>query len=95
MEFHKIQVYTLNIQDFTQKKSKIGSWDLDPYTSFGISAFVELLGYIVVHLILDRIGRKIPYCCFVILFSIISFLIIPVQYLMEKNGQSLIENIFL
>jgi len=68
---------------------------LDPYTSFGLSAFVELLGYIVVHLILDRIGRKIPYCGFVILFSIISIFIIPVQYLMEKDGKSLIKKIFL
>ncbi|CAF0825280.1 unnamed protein product [Adineta ricciae] len=65
-----------------------GSWDFDPYTSFGISAFVELLGYIVVHSMLDRVGRKVPYCTFVIMFSFVSFLILPVQYLMEKDGQS-------
>lgn len=68
-----------------------GSWDLDPYMSFGVSAFVELMGYIIVHSILDRVGRKIPYISFVILFSIFSFLIIPIQYLMDKNGQSLFE----
>jgi hypothetical protein len=61
--------------------------------SFFISALVELLGYIVVHAILDRIGRKIPYISFVILFSIVSFLILPVQYLMEKDGKSLSKKI--
>jgi hypothetical protein len=59
---------------------------LDPYTSFGVSAFVELIGYIVVHLILDHLGRKIPYFTFVILFSFVSFLIIPVQYLIKEKS---------
>ncbi|CAF0928905.1 unnamed protein product [Rotaria sordida] len=64
-----------------------GSWQLNPYLSFGVSAFVELLSYIFVHLILDRIGRKIPYVCFLILFCIVSILILPIEYLMEKDGK--------
>ncbi|CAF3703981.1 unnamed protein product [Rotaria socialis] len=64
-----------------------GSWDLDPYLSFTISAFVELLAYILVHLILDRVGRKKPYFIFAILFAIIAFLIIPTQKFTTKNSQ--------
>ncbi|CAF4133395.1 unnamed protein product, partial [Rotaria sp. Silwood2] len=64
-----------------------GSWRLNPYLSFGVSAFVELLSYFFVHSILDRIGRKIPYIGFLILFCIVSILILPVEYLMEKDGK--------
>ncbi|CAF0769462.1 unnamed protein product [Adineta steineri] len=63
-----------------------GSWDLDPYLSFTISAFVELLAYVLVHLILDRVGRKIPYCLFVLLFGIVAILVLPVQYLLTANS---------
>ena len=90
MVFHRIQVGffcfdcgEMGIGD------RGGSWDLDPYLSFGLSALVELIGYIVVHAILDRIGRKIPYCTFVILFSIFAILVLPVQYLMDKDGRGL------
>ncbi|CAF3704534.1 unnamed protein product [Rotaria sp. Silwood1] len=64
-----------------------GSWQLNPYLSFGVSAFVELLSYIFVHSILDRIGRKIPYFGFLILFCIVSLLILPIEYLMEKDSK--------
>ncbi|CAF3204830.1 unnamed protein product [Rotaria sp. Silwood2] len=67
-----------------------GSWRLNPYLSFGVSAFVELLSYFFVHSILDRIGRKIPYIGFLILFCIVSILILPVEYLMEKDGKGLL-----
>ncbi|CAF4915895.1 unnamed protein product, partial [Rotaria sp. Silwood1] len=63
------------------------SWQLNPYLSFGVSAFVELLSYIFVHSILDRIGRKIPYFGFLILFCIVSLLILPIEYLMEKDSK--------
>ncbi len=64
-----------------------GSWDLNPYLSFTLSAVVELLAYIVVHLILDRIGRKLPYCLFAILFGIVALLVLPVQKFMTKDSQ--------
>ncbi|CAF0834845.1 unnamed protein product [Adineta steineri] len=62
-----------------------GSWDLNPYLSFALSATVELVAYIVVHLILDRVGRKLPYCLFSMLFGIIALLTIPVQKYMPKQ----------
>ncbi|CAF2673341.1 unnamed protein product [Rotaria sp. Silwood2] len=65
----------------------IRSWQLNPYLSFGVSAFVELLSYIFVHSILDRIGRKIPYVGFLIIFCVVSILILPVEYLMENDGK--------
>ena len=49
---------------------------------------VELAAYIVVHLILDRIGRKIPYFTFAILFGVVALLVLPVQYYMVKNSTS-------
>ncbi|UJR35354.1 hypothetical protein I4U23_028112 [Adineta vaga] len=64
-----------------------GSWELNPYLSFTISALVELLAYIVVHLILDRVGRKLPYCLFATLFGIVAILILPVQKFMTKDSQ--------
>ena len=67
---------------------QIGSWKLNPYLSFAIGAFVELLAYIFVHLILDRIGRKKPYFIFAILFGVVSFLIIPTQKFTTKNSLS-------
>lgn len=65
-----------------------GSWKLNPYLAFTVSAFVELLAYIVVHLILDRIGRKIPYCFFALVFGLVALSIVPVQKYMTKNSQS-------
>ncbi|CAF1208581.1 unnamed protein product [Adineta ricciae] len=63
-----------------------GSWKLNPYLSFTVSALVELAAYIVVHLILDRIGRKKPYCMFAVLFGIVALLAIPVQKYMTKDS---------
>lgn len=40
---------------------------MDPYLTFTISAIMELIAYIVTHGIVDRIGRKIPYCLFLLL----------------------------
>ncbi|CAF0804487.1 unnamed protein product [Rotaria sordida] len=63
-----------------------GSWDLNPYLSFTISALVELAAYIVVHLILDRIGRKLPYCLFAILFGVVALLVLPIQKFMPEDS---------
>ncbi|CAF0770190.1 unnamed protein product [Adineta ricciae] len=65
-----------------------GVWKMNPYLSFGISALVELLAYILVHLILDRVGRKLPYCSFSVLFGIVAILVLPVQKFMEKDSQA-------
>ena len=70
-----------------------GSWPLDPYLSFAISAFVELLAYILVHLILDRVGRKVPYCGFAVLFGVVAISILPVQKFMENGSAGKIESI--
>ncbi|CAF1154152.1 unnamed protein product [Adineta steineri] len=63
-----------------------GNWGFDPYLSFAISAFVEILSYIVLHLVLNRIGRKRPYFIAVLCFSIIALLTIPVQNYILKNN---------
>ncbi|CAF3355901.1 unnamed protein product [Rotaria sp. Silwood1] len=62
-----------------------GAWELNPYLSFTLSALVELAAYIMVHLILDRIGRKIPYCLFAILFGIVALLVLPLQKFMPNE----------
>ena len=41
----------------------------------------------MVHLILDRFGRKRPYCLFAILFGIIAILVIPVQKYTTEDGR--------
>lgn len=46
------------------------------------------MAYIFVHLILDRIGRKLPYCLFATLFGIVAILILPVQKFMTKDSRS-------
>lgn len=65
-----------------------GAWEMNPYLSFVVSALVELAAYVAVHLILDRIGRKIPYCSFAILFTIFAISIIPIQTYLEKDSKS-------
>lgn len=65
----------------------LGAWPLNPYVSFAVSATVELAAYIFVHLILDRVGRKGPYCFFAILFGVTAFSVLPVQNYMTKNSQ--------
>jgi hypothetical protein len=51
---------------------------------------VELFAYIVVHLILDRVGRKLPYVLFAILFGVVAILVLPVQMLMTKDSLGLL-----
>lgn len=68
---------------------------MDPYSSFALSAAVELLAYIVVHLILDRVGRKLPYCLFAVLFGIFALLVLPIQNFLGQDNQGLFkQNIF-
>lgn len=49
---------------------------------------VELAAYVLVQLILDRIGRKLPYCLFATLFGLIAILVLPVQKFMTKDSDS-------
>ncbi|CAF1248938.1 unnamed protein product [Rotaria sordida] len=69
-----------------------GSWQVDPYLSFCISAAVELPAFMVIQLLLDRVGRKIPYCSFAASFGIIAMLVLPVQTYMGayKDAQRII-----
>ncbi|CAF1249451.1 unnamed protein product [Rotaria sordida] len=69
-----------------------GSWQVDPYLSFCISAAVELPAFMFIQLILDRVGRKIPYCSFAASFGIIAMLVLPVQTYMGayKDAQRII-----
>ena len=66
----------------------IGAWQFDPYLSFVLSTLVELFAYIVVHLILDRLGRKGPYCTFAIAFGLLALSVLPVQSLLAHNPAS-------
>ena len=49
------------------KSSDLG---VNPYFSFALSAIVEILAYVLVHLILDRLGRKMPYFAFLFLAGV-------------------------
>ena len=64
----------------------VGAWLKDPYISFGIAALVEIAAYIVVHLVLDRWGRKLPYCLFVIALSLVSLTVLPIQTLLPEKS---------
>lgn len=66
-----------------------GAWLKNPYVSFGASAVVELAAYSVVHLVLDRWGRKLTYCLFVIVLTIVATLVIPIQMLLPKDSTSM------
>ncbi|UJR34158.1 hypothetical protein I4U23_021566 [Adineta vaga] len=65
-----------------------GAWLKNPYVSFGISALVEIAAYFVVHLVLDRWGRKLPYCLFVITLAFVTLLVIPIQTFLPKDSQN-------
>lgn len=65
-----------------------GSWDFDPYLSFALSTFVELLAYVLMYGILNRLGRKKPYCFFAIAFGLSALLVIPIQSFLS-NSKSL------
>lgn len=98
MVFHKIQVrrkFHSNENFLDEDNFRLGAWLDNPYIAFAAGAFVEIGAYLVIHLVLDRWGRKIPYCAFVFLFGIIAFLVVPVQMYMKKNsrGRLFIERI--
>ncbi|CAF1291039.1 unnamed protein product [Rotaria sp. Silwood1] len=63
-----------------------GAWLANPYIAFFAGALVELAAYVVVHLVLNRWGRKIPYCTFVFLFGLFAFFVVPIQMLMPKDS---------
>ena len=62
-----------------------GRWLTDPYVAFGAAALVEIVAYFVVHLVLDRWGRKLTFCLFVFSFGIVAFLVTPIELLMEES----------
>jgi hypothetical protein len=47
------------------KSNDIGG--LNPYLTFALSAFVEMFGGLIALILVDRIGRKIPYALSLIL----------------------------
>lgn len=67
-----------------------GAWLKNPYLSFGIAALVEIAAYMVVHLTLDRLGRKITYCLFVVALALVALLVVPIQMLLPKEGRGTI-----
>lgn len=88
---HRIQVSARNERtddDLLFFLNRIGSWKLNPYLSFSLSAVVELLAYILVHLILDRVGRKKPYCLFAVLFGIVAISVVPIQVFLKDDSFS-------
>ncbi|CAF1306823.1 unnamed protein product [Rotaria sordida] len=64
-----------------------GAWLTDPYIAFLAGALVEIVAYFIVHLVLNRWGRKLVYCIFVLLFGLFSFFVVPIQMFMLKNSQ--------
>jgi hypothetical protein len=54
------------------KSSNLG---VNPYISFTLSAVVEFMAYVLTHLILDRLGRKVPYFVFLFLAGLSCFMI--------------------
>ena len=65
----------------------LGSWLKNPYIAFGISAVAELAGLSLVHLLLDRLGRKKTYCLFVMSLTVVSIFVIPIQMLLPKDSE--------
>ena len=72
---------------YTMRNASLGTWLVNPYVSFAASALVEIMAYLVVHLTLDRRGRKLTYSAFVMGFVIVAFLVVPIQMLMIKNSR--------
>ncbi len=71
------------------KSFDLGAWLENPYVAFAASALVEIAAYLVVHLVLDRWGRKFPYCAFVFLFAIVALLVVPIQMFMNKDSRGI------
>jgi hypothetical protein len=46
---------------------------VNPYISFAISAIVEIIAYVIAHLILDKVGRKAPYLFFLFMAGVSCF----------------------
>ncbi|CAF1560189.1 unnamed protein product, partial [Rotaria sordida] len=65
-----------------------GAWLRNPYIAFGASALVELLAYFVVHLVLDRWGRKLTYCLFVLALACTALLVVPIQMVFPKDSEN-------
>lgn len=65
----------------------LGTWLSNPYIAFASGAMVEIAAYFVVHLVLDRWGRKPPYCAFVFAFGIVALLVVPIQMFMVKHSR--------
>jgi MFS family permease len=65
---------------------RLGAWLSNPYIAFAAGACVETVAYFVVHLVLDRFGRKLPYCAFVFAFGIVALMVVPIQMLMIKHS---------
>lgn len=49
------------------KSSELGQ---NPYVPFGLSALVELLGYMMTHFIVGKLGRKKPYCISILMTGV-------------------------
>ena len=64
-----------------------GRWLSNPYVAFAAGALVEIVAYFIVHLVLDRWGRKLTFCGFVFFFGIVAYLVVPIQMFMVKDGQ--------
>ncbi|CAF3333739.1 unnamed protein product [Rotaria sp. Silwood2] len=64
-----------------------GTWLSNPYIAFFAGALVEIAAYCVVHLVLNRWGRKLPYSAFVFLFGVFAFFVVPIQMLMPKDSR--------
>ncbi|CAF3255495.1 unnamed protein product [Rotaria socialis] len=64
-----------------------GEWLPNPYISFFAGALIEIAAYCVVHLVLDRFGRKLTYCGFVLFFGIVAFLVLPIQMFITTDSR--------
>ncbi|CAF0816976.1 unnamed protein product [Adineta ricciae] len=65
-----------------------GRWLSNPYVAFAAGALVEIVAYFIIHLVLDRWGRKLTFCGFVFFFGIVAYLVVPIQMFMVKDGQA-------
>jgi hypothetical protein len=45
---------------------KANDLGMNPYMTFAIAAFVELLSYMLTHFVVDKFGRKYPYLLFLL-----------------------------
>ncbi|RNA33199.1 organic cation transporter [Brachionus plicatilis] len=52
---------------------------INPYLVFVIAAGFEFLSVVTCHFVLDKFGRKIPLCCFIIMTSVAIY-IIPIYF---------------